>query len=47
VPCHFLDLQPRWAGHPEYSDGIQASSAGASVIADSIWSIMQDECIAQ
>lgn len=47
VPCHFLDLQPLWAGHPEYSDGIQASVAGGSVIADSIWSIMQDECIAQ
>jgi hypothetical protein len=49
VPCHFLDLQPLWLGHPEYTapDGIQASEAGARVIADSIWSIMQDNCIAQ
>ncbi len=25
VPCHFLDLQPLWTGHPEYtaSDGVQ------------------------
>jgi hypothetical protein len=50
VPCHFLDLQPLWAGHPEYTDptnGIQASSAGATVIADGIWAIMQQNCIAQ
>jgi hypothetical protein len=49
VPCHFLDLQPLWQGHPEYTapDGIQASEAGARVIADSIWSIMQNNCIAQ
>jgi hypothetical protein len=49
VPCHFLDLQPLWLGHPEYTapDGVQASEAGARVIADAIWSIMQDNCIAQ
>jgi hypothetical protein len=49
VPCHFLDLQPLWLGHPEYTaaDGIQASEAGARVIADSIWTIMQANCIAQ
>lgn len=49
VPCHFLDLQPLWAGHPDYtaSDGIQASEAGAAVIADAIWSIMRENCIAQ
>lgn len=49
VPCHFLDLQPLWLGHPEYTatNGIQSSEAGARVIADSIWAIMQDNCIAQ
>jgi hypothetical protein len=49
VPCHFLDLQPLWLGHPEYTapDGIQSSEAGARVIADSIWAIMQANCIAQ
>jgi hypothetical protein len=49
VPCHFLDLQPLWLGHPEYTapDGIQSSVDGARVIADSIWTIMQNNCIAQ
>jgi hypothetical protein len=49
VPCHFLDLQPLWAGHPEYTatDGVQASEAGATVIGDAIWAIMQQNCIAQ
>jgi hypothetical protein len=48
VPCHFLDFQRLWNGHPEYtaSDGIQASVAGATVIADNIWAIMQEYCIA-
>lgn len=49
VPCHFIDLQPLWLGHPEYTapDGIQSSQAGAVVIANSIWATMQDHCIAQ
>jgi hypothetical protein len=50
VPCHFLDLQPLWIGHPEYTDSasnIQASEAGATVIADEIWAIMQRSCIGQ
>jgi hypothetical protein len=49
MPCHFIDLQPYWLGHPEFTaaDGIQASEAGAIVIADLIWATMQDHCIAQ
>jgi hypothetical protein len=50
VPCHFLDLEPLWTNHPEYTDStnnIQASEAGAIVIADQIWKLMQDNCIAQ
>ena len=49
VPCHFIDLQPHWVGHPEYTsnDGIQASEAGATVIADLIWATMRENCIAQ
>jgi hypothetical protein len=47
VPCHFLDLEPLWQGHPEYTAGIQASEAGAIVIADEIWAIMEGNCIAQ
>ena len=44
-----VDLQPLWANHPEYTaaDGIQASPAGATVIADAIWATMQDNCIEQ
>jgi hypothetical protein len=49
VPCHFLDLQPFWVGRPEYTavNGVQASEAGGQVIAEQIWKIMQDNCIAQ
>ena len=49
VPCHFLDLQPLWEGHPEYTggDSIHASQAGGAVIAEAVWKIMQDHCIAQ
>lgn len=49
VPCHFIDLQPYWQGHPEYTaaDGIQASEAGATLIGDLIWDAMQEHCIAQ
>jgi len=49
VPCHFIDLQPSWSGHPEYTalNGIQSSETGAVVIANLIWTTMQDNCIAQ
>ena len=49
VPCHFIDLQPYWQGHPEYTavDGIQASEAGATVLGNLIWATMQEHCIAQ
>ncbi len=44
------DLEPLWDGNEEaYTDnsGVQASEAGARVIADAIWDVMQDNCIAQ
>ena len=49
VRCHFLDLQPLWTGHPEYtaSDGLLPSDAGGGVIAGAIWALMQQNCIAQ
>lgn len=50
VPCYFLDLNPLWSGHPEYTDSttnLLPSDAGAQVIGDSIWDIMQRYCIAQ
>lgn len=49
VPCHFLDLQPLWEDHPEYTsmDTINPSSTGSDAIAGAIWEVMQENCIAQ
>ncbi len=50
VPCHFIDLTPLWNGHTEYTvpGAIPVpTEAGAIVIADAIWSVMQQSCIAQ
>jgi len=49
VPCYFLDLQPLWVNHAEYTAAgdLFASETGASVVAQAIWSVMQDNCIAQ
>jgi hypothetical protein len=47
VPCSFLDLQPIWANHPEYSAGIFATDAGGVALGDAIWALMQQNCIAQ
>jgi hypothetical protein len=49
VPCHFIDLQPIWVGHPEYTanEGTFASDEGAGVLAGAIWATMQQNCIAQ
>jgi hypothetical protein len=50
VPCHFLDLQPLWVNHPEYTaqpGDTFASDAGAIILGDAIWAIMQQNCIAQ
>jgi hypothetical protein len=44
-----LDLVPIFDGHSDwiYSDGIHANDTGEGVIADNIWKIMKDNCIAQ
>jgi len=51
VRCHFIDLRQPWSGHPEYTNTVSGvsfpSEAGAGVIADAIWSVMQQNCIAQ
>jgi len=49
VPCYFIDLQPYWSGHPEFTaaDGIQSSEAGALLIGNLIWATLVDNCIAQ
>jgi len=48
--CHFLDLQPIWADHSEYTapGAIPVpTDAGGIAIAEAIWSLMQQRCIAQ
>ena len=51
VPCHFIDLTPLWSNHPEYTmndTGVPVpTDAGAIAIADTIWAVMQQSCIAQ
>lgn len=53
VPCHFLDLEKQllWTSHPEYTaaapNDIVPTEAGARAIAEAIWGLMQDNCIAQ
>jgi hypothetical protein len=50
VPCYFIDLQPIWSGHSEYSTTTAPpvpTSAGATAMADAIWAAMQAHCVAQ
>jgi hypothetical protein len=51
VPCHFIDLQQQiWSAHPEYTDtnlGFLPNDAGSRAVADAIWAVMQQNCIAQ
>jgi len=48
LACHFLDLRPLFALHPEYfaQDGVNLSAAGASAIADAVVSVMLERCVA-
>jgi hypothetical protein len=51
VPCHFIDLQQQiWSAHPEYTDpslGFLPNDAGSKALADAIWAVMLQNCIAQ
>jgi hypothetical protein len=50
VQCHFLDLDPIWMGHGEYTaPGMIPipTEAGAIAMGDAIWALMQAECVAQ
>jgi hypothetical protein len=49
VPCHFLDLNMLFSGHPEYigAGNFLPTDAGAVVLGDAIWALMQQYCIAQ
>jgi hypothetical protein len=49
LPCHFLDLRPVFADHPEFlsGGGLSPTSEGARATAEAIWSLMRERCIAQ
>ena len=47
VPCHWLDLRPIFAGHPEYlgTDGLVFTDAGAAAAAAATYAFMQKQCV--
>ena len=50
VPCHWLDLQPTFAGHyADYvlADGMNPTDVGSAATAAAIWTTMQENCVAQ
>jgi lysophospholipase L1-like esterase len=50
VPCHFVDVQPLFAGQDasEYTtDGIHPTAEAGATIAGAIWGVMQEDCVAQ
>jgi hypothetical protein len=47
VPCHFLALAPIWNNSLIGGDNIHPSTAGGNLIAEKVWEIMQQNCIAQ
>jgi hypothetical protein len=48
VPCHWLDLRPVFAKHPEYVgvDGLVFTDAGATAAAAATFELMQQRCVA-
>jgi hypothetical protein len=44
-----LDTRPTFSGHPEYfdTDQIHLTAAAYPMLADLVWSTMQNECIAR
>jgi len=50
LPCHFLDLRPTFEGkYQDYilEDGLNPTAQGSEATAQAIWSLMQEQCIAQ
>lgn len=47
VPCHFIDLRPLFAGHPEYTaaDGLVFADGGASAAASAVADVMLERCV--
>lgn len=48
VRCHFVDTRDAFRGHPEYIEGddIHPTEAGSKVIADLVWDVMVENCLA-
>jgi lysophospholipase L1-like esterase len=47
VPCFFLPLKPIWNNSLMGGDNIHPSVQGGELIAEEVWKIMQENCIAQ
>jgi hypothetical protein len=47
LPCHFIDLRPSFAGHPEYAaaDGLVFADSGASTAAAAVADEMRERCV--
>jgi len=47
VPCHWLDLRPTFADHPEYVgvEGLVFTDAGATAAAAATFAFMQKQCV--
>lgn len=47
--CHFIDTRAAFEGHADYigPDGIHPTLAGSTAIADLIWDVMVEGCLAQ
>jgi hypothetical protein len=48
--CHWVDLRPVFDGHYDEfigADGLNPTAAGSQAAAAAIWSVMQQNCIAQ
>jgi hypothetical protein len=49
IRCHFIDMVPVFAGHPEYfaPTDIHPNTAGSKAMAAAIWARMKQDCVAQ
>jgi lysophospholipase L1-like esterase len=47
--CHFVDTRATFEGKPTFiaADGIHPSSSGADALAEQLWGVMKESCIAQ
>jgi len=47
LPCHFIDLRPVFAGHPEFAaaDGLVFADGGASAAASAVLDVMLERCV--